>query len=34
MQVDQARVNVIAKLPPPISVKGVWSFLGHVGFYK
>ena len=34
MQVDQARVKVIAKLPPPVSVKGVWSFLAHVRFLK
>jgi len=25
---------VIEKLPPPTSVKGVRSFLGHVGFYQ
>ncbi|GJY82835.1 reverse transcriptase domain-containing protein [Tanacetum coccineum] len=28
------KVNVIAKLPPPTSVKGIRSFLGHVGFYR
>jgi len=27
-------VEVIEKLPPPTSVKGVRSFLGHVGFYQ
>ncbi|GKB15378.1 reverse transcriptase domain-containing protein [Tanacetum coccineum] len=32
--VDRAKVNVIAKLPHPTSVKGVQSFLGHVGFYR
>ena len=31
---DRAKVEVIEKLPPPISVKGVRSFLGHAGFYR
>ena len=34
MEVDSAKVEVIEKLPPPISVKGMQSFLGHVGFYR
>ncbi|KAL4280231.1 hypothetical protein GQ457_03G025460 [Hibiscus cannabinus] len=34
IEVDKAKVDVIAKLPPPNSVKGVWSFLGHAGFYR
>ena len=34
IEVDKAKVEVIEKLPPPISVKGVRSFLGHAGFYK
>nr|GFC32276.1 reverse transcriptase domain-containing protein [Tanacetum cinerariifolium] len=33
IQVDRAKVDVIAKLPHPTTVKGVWSFLGHAGFY-
>ncbi|GKA03156.1 reverse transcriptase domain-containing protein [Tanacetum coccineum] len=33
IEVDRAKVNVIAKLPHPTSVKGVRSFLGHTGFY-
>ncbi|GKB20288.1 reverse transcriptase domain-containing protein [Tanacetum coccineum] len=28
------KVDVIAKLPPPTSVKGIRSFLGHAGFYR
>ncbi|GJZ83317.1 reverse transcriptase domain-containing protein [Tanacetum coccineum] len=32
--VDRAKVDVIAKLPPPTSVKGIRSFLGHAGFYR
>ena len=32
--VDRAKVEVIEQLPPPISVKGVRSFLGHAGFYR
>ncbi|GJX57654.1 reverse transcriptase domain-containing protein [Tanacetum coccineum] len=33
IEVDRAKVDVIAKLPHPTSVKGVRSFLGHTGFY-
>ncbi|GJZ38932.1 reverse transcriptase domain-containing protein [Tanacetum coccineum] len=32
--VDRAKVDVIAKLPHPTTVKGVRSFLGHAGFYR
>ncbi|KAK1666577.1 hypothetical protein QYE76_054736 [Lolium multiflorum] len=34
IEVDKAKVEVIAKLPPPINVKGIRSFLGHAGFYR
>ncbi|GKB38027.1 reverse transcriptase domain-containing protein [Tanacetum coccineum] len=34
IEVDKAKVVVIAKLPHPTSVKGVRSFLGHAGFYR
>ena len=34
LEVDKATVEVIEKLPPPITIKGVRSFLGHVGFYR
>jgi hypothetical protein len=34
IEVDQAKVQAIAKLPPPSNVKGVRSFLGHAGFYR
>ncbi|GJW15487.1 reverse transcriptase domain-containing protein [Tanacetum coccineum] len=34
IEVDRAKVDVIAKLPYPTFVKGVRSFLGHVGFYR
>nr|GEY96711.1 reverse transcriptase domain-containing protein [Tanacetum cinerariifolium] len=34
IEVDRAKVDVIAKLPPPTTVKGVRSFLGHAGFYQ
>ncbi|GJR79989.1 reverse transcriptase domain-containing protein [Tanacetum coccineum] len=34
IKVDIAKVDVIAKLPHPTSVKGVRSFLGHAGFYR
>ena len=33
IEVDRAKVEVIERFPPPISVKGVRSFLGHAGFY-
>nr|GEW89411.1 reverse transcriptase domain-containing protein [Tanacetum cinerariifolium] len=32
--VDRAKVEVIGKLPHLTTVKGVLSFLGHVGFYR
>ncbi|GJR97588.1 reverse transcriptase domain-containing protein [Tanacetum coccineum] len=34
IEVDREKVDVIAKLPPPKSVKGIQSFLGHAGFYR
>ncbi|GJY85031.1 reverse transcriptase domain-containing protein [Tanacetum coccineum] len=34
IDVDRAKVDVIAKLPHPTTVKGVRSFLGHAGFYR
>nr|GEW57453.1 hypothetical protein [Tanacetum cinerariifolium] len=33
IEVDREKVDVIAKLPHPTTVKGVRSFLGHAGFY-
>ncbi|GJS01612.1 reverse transcriptase domain-containing protein, partial [Tanacetum coccineum] len=34
IEVDRAKVEVIAKLPHPNTVKGVRSFLGHASFYR
>nr|GEZ63221.1 reverse transcriptase domain-containing protein [Tanacetum cinerariifolium] len=34
IEVDRAKVEVIAKLPHPTTVKGVRSFLRHAGFYR
>ncbi|GKA21661.1 reverse transcriptase domain-containing protein [Tanacetum coccineum] len=34
IDVDKAKVDVIAKLPHPTTVKGIRSFLGHSGFYR
>nr|GEU73217.1 hypothetical protein [Tanacetum cinerariifolium] len=34
LEVDRAKVDVIAKLLHPTTVKGVRSFLGHAGFYQ
>nr|GEW79854.1 reverse transcriptase domain-containing protein [Tanacetum cinerariifolium] len=33
IEVDKAKVDVITKLPHPITVKGIRSFLVHAGFY-
>nr|GEY26745.1 reverse transcriptase domain-containing protein [Tanacetum cinerariifolium] len=34
LKVNRVKVDVIAKLPHPTTVKGVRSFLGHAGFYR
>ncbi|GJW91669.1 reverse transcriptase domain-containing protein [Tanacetum coccineum] len=34
IEVDKTKVDVIAKLPHPTTVKGVRSFIGHAGFYR
>nr|GEX26206.1 reverse transcriptase domain-containing protein [Tanacetum cinerariifolium] len=34
IEVDKAKVDVIAKLPHPTTVKGIHSFLGHADFYR
>nr|GEV29193.1 reverse transcriptase domain-containing protein [Tanacetum cinerariifolium] len=34
IEVDKAKVDVIAKLPYPNTVKGIRSFLGHASFYR
>ncbi|KAM6600128.1 hypothetical protein CsatA_019737 [Cannabis sativa] len=34
IEVNKAKVSTIENLPPPVSVKGVRSFLGHAGFYR
>nr|GEW83846.1 hypothetical protein [Tanacetum cinerariifolium] len=34
IEVDRAKVDVLAKRPHPTTVKGVRSFLGHAGFYR
>jgi hypothetical protein len=34
IEVDKAKIEVIEQLPPPTNVKGIHSFLGHVGFYR
>ncbi|XP_015057598.1 uncharacterized protein LOC107003846 [Solanum pennellii] len=33
LEVDKAKVEVIEKFPPPVSIKGVRTFLVHAGFY-
>ena len=34
IEVDKEKLDVIDKLPPPVNVKGIRSFLGHAGFYR
>nr|GEX94525.1 reverse transcriptase domain-containing protein [Tanacetum cinerariifolium] len=34
IEVDKAKVDVIANLPHPNTVMGIRSFLGHAGFYR
>ena len=34
IEVDKVKLDIIAKLPPPRTVKEIRSFLGHAGFYR
>ena len=34
IEVDQTKIEIIKKPPPPTSIKGVRSFQGHTGFYR
>ena len=34
LEVDKAKVLIIRNLMPPTTLKGIISFLGHVGFYR
>jgi hypothetical protein len=34
IEVDKAKIEFIEQLPPPVNVKGIRNFLGHVGFYR
>src|SRR3954465_7758734 len=34
LEVDPAKIEVIEKIPSPVNVKGIRSFLGHAGFYR
>ncbi|KAI5320564.1 hypothetical protein L3X38_040272 [Prunus dulcis] len=34
IEVDKAKIDLIASMPSPTSVKEVRSFLGHAGFYR
>ena len=34
IEVDKVKIEVIDKLPPPTSIKGIRSFLSHAGFYR
>ena len=34
IEVDKVKIETIDKLPPPFSVKGIRSFIGHAGFCR
>ena len=34
IEVDQAKIEAIEKLPPPTSIKVIWSVLGYARFYR
>ncbi|GJS84400.1 reverse transcriptase domain-containing protein [Tanacetum coccineum] len=34
LKVDKEKIDVISKLSPPTNIKGIRSFLRHVGFYR
>ena len=34
IEVDKAKIEVIEKLPPPTSIKGIRCFLGNAVFYR
>lgn len=34
IDIDREKVEVIEKLPPPLNVKGIRSFLGHARFFR
>uniref|UniRef100_A0A0V0GKK2 Putative ovule protein n=1 Tax=Solanum chacoense TaxID=4108 RepID=A0A0V0GKK2_SOLCH len=34
LEVDKAKIEVIEKLPPPISIKEIRSYLSHARFYR
>ena len=34
IEVDRDKIEIIDKLPPPTSIKGICSFLGHTGFNR
>ena len=34
IEVDRAKIEIIAKLPMPKCVKDIRSFLGHASFYR
>ena len=34
IEVDKAEIEVIKQLPPPVNMKGIHIFQGHVGFYR
>jgi len=34
IEIDKSKIELIANLPTPKSIKDIRSFLGHAGFYR
>lgn len=34
IEVDREKIKTIEKLPPPSSMKAIWSLLGHASFHR
>ena len=34
IEVDRAKIEVIEQLPPPVNIRGIYSFVGHASFYR
>jgi len=34
IEVDNGKIEVIERLPPPVNIRGIRSFLGHASFYR
>jgi hypothetical protein len=34
IEVDRVKIEVFEQLPTPVNIRGIYSFLGHCGFYR